>query len=250
MSKIILVLTIILSVNFCLAQQTKGRVIYKKEYTDVMSSNKEFLNKNKNNPEFIKKVKDIDFNKSEIVSKLHFDLFFDNYISIFKVNDFLELETNKFYRFAIGPEGSIIYYTDQKNKQNIRQIDAYGELFLVGFSAPKWELSNESKKIGEYTCFKATAFNITKGRKGIIKTPIEAWYTPEVAIPFGPLGYNGLPGLIIELSMHNYKYFVSKIELYSKQKNIIKKPTQGKVVTKEEFEEIGLKAMSDLKKMF
>lgn len=250
MNKHILILAIILSVNFCWAQQTKGIVIYKKEYINVMSTNSEFLNKYKNNQEFIRKVKEIDFNKGEVVRELRFELVFENYVSIFKAKDFLELENNKFYSFAIGPEGSIIYYTNQKNKQNISQTDAYGELFLVESPMHEWELSNETKKIGDYTCYKATTYKIIKGRKGITKTPVEAWYTPKIAVPFGPLGYNGLPGLIIELSMHNYKYYVSKIELNSSKEISIKKPTQGKVVTKEEFEEIGIKTMNEFKKGF
>lgn len=62
------------------------------------------------------------------------------------------------------------------------------------------------------------------------------------------LGYIGLPRLIIELSMYNFKYYVSKIALNSSKENSIKIPTQGKVITKEEFEEIGLKVMSEFKK--
>lgn len=250
MNKHILVLSIILSVNFCWAQQTKGIVIYKKEYINTMSSNTEFLNKNKNNPDFIRKVKEIDVQKGEIVNELRFKLVFDNNASIFKVQNFLELENNRFYSFAIGPEGSNIYYTNKKNKENIRQVDAYGDLFLVDYPVQEWELSSETKKIGAYTCYKAITIQTVNGKKGITKTRVEVWYTPEIAIPFGPLGYNGLPGLIVELSMHNYKYYVIKIELNSDEKINIKKPTQGKIVTKEEFEKIGLKAMSDFKKGF
>ncbi len=248
MKKKIIVILALFSLNSILSQNLTGKVIYKKEYTNTMSLNSEFLNKYKNNQEFIRKVKEIDSNKEELVRELKFELVFENNVSLFKVQDFLELENNKFYSFTIGPEGSIIYYTNQKNKENIKQKNAYGELFLVEYPMQEWELINETKKVGEYTCYKATTIKTVKGRKGIINTPVEAWYTPEIAIPFGPLGYNGLPGLIIELSMYNYKYYVSKIALNSGNEMNIKKPTQGKVVSKKEFEEIGLKVMSEFKK--
>ncbi len=54
----------------------------------------------------------------------------------------------------------------------------------------------------------------------------------------------------MELSMYNYRYYVIKIELNPKNEVIVKKPTQGKKVTEEEFREIGKKAMESLKKGF
>ena len=121
---------------------------------------------------------------------------------------------------------------------------------MVEYPIQEWQLSNETKKIGAYTCYKATTMKIVNGRKGIIKTPVEVWYTPEIVIPFGPLGYNGLPGLIMELSMYNYKYYVSKIDLNTEKEVAIKKPTKGKKVTEAEFKEIGIETMSSYKRGF
>ncbi|SDX37329.1 GLPGLI family protein [Lutibacter oricola] len=247
MNKQIIVLSIILFGNFCWSQQTKGIIKYKKTYINRLSTNKNFLNKNKNNPEFVRKVKEIDSKKSDLVKELRFELIFKDSVSVFKAQNILELENNRFYSFAIGPEGGNVYYT---SKKNIRKIDAYGEVFLVEYPRQEWKLYDEEKKIGEYTCYKATTTETVKGRNGIIKTPVEVWYAPKINIPHGPLGYSNLPGLIIELSMRNYKYYVSEIMLNSSKEIQIKKPTQGKIVTKDEFEEIGLKAMSNFKKVF
>jgi len=143
-----------------------------------------------------------------------------------------------------------VYFTDTKTQENIQQIDAYGDLFLVAYPQIEWQLHNETKKIGNFNCYKATIIKEVKGSNGLIKIPIEAWYTPELAIPFGPLGFNGLPGLIVELSMRNFKYTIQKIALNPTDEIKIKKPTNGKKITKQEFESIGLNATSDFKKGF
>ncbi|GGG94745.1 hypothetical protein GCM10011416_10200 [Polaribacter pacificus] len=54
----------------------------------------------------------------------------------------------------------------------------------------QWDLSTEEKKIGNYTCKKATA--LFKGRT------YTAWYTIEVPMLFGPWKLHGLPGMIVE----------------------------------------------------
>ncbi|RXP56165.1 GLPGLI family protein [Lutibacter sp. HS1-25] len=250
MKKKQIVLLLIVTINFCFAQNKRGTIIYKKEIIEFLSEKEGFeINKEKR-PKYYKTVLFIDQNTKRTIKDIEFSLKFNNVESIFRADVFLELETNRFYKVALGPEGSKIYYTNQISEQNIEQIDAYGELFLISYPQNEWVLYNETKKIGEYTCYKATTIKKTKGRKGIIDTPVEVWYTPDINIPLGPLGYNGLPGLIVELSMLNYKYYVSKIDLNSKVEINIKKPTQGKVLSKEEFEEIGVKAMDNFKKSF
>lgn len=78
-----------------------------------------------------------------------------------------------------------------------------------------WIISKETKKIGNFTCLKATG--LFRGRK------YTAWYTPEIAVPYGPWKLNGLPGLILEAYDYNknvYWYFKS-LEYPSKTKESI-----------------------------
>lgn len=58
--------------------------------------------------------------------------------------------------------------------------------------APKmnWKIEKETKKIGQFNCKKATTY--FRGRN------YTAWFSPEIAVPFGPWKLNGLPGLILE----------------------------------------------------
>lgn len=53
-----------------------------------------------------------------------------------------------------------------------------------------WEIQNDTKKIGNYECRKAVAK--FRGRE------YTAWFTFEIALPYGPWKLQGLPGLILE----------------------------------------------------
>lgn len=55
----------------------------------------------------------------------------------------------------------------------------------------KWKLYAETKKIGRFTCQKASIK--FRGRKYI------AWFTDEIPVSFGPWKFRGLSGLILEV---------------------------------------------------
>jgi GLPGLI family protein len=250
MKKIKTFLILILIVNIGFAQSKKGEIVYRKVITKFISDTKGFQKNKENQSKYYHTVLMIDKNTKSLLKTMNFVLRFNNYESLFRVDNFLNLETNRFAGIAVGPEGSGIYYSNQNNNENLKQVDAYGEKFLIMKKPVHWTLINEIKKIGDYNCYKATAIKIYKGRKGAVKKLITAWYAPEISIPIGPIGYGGLPGLIMELSMNNYRYYVIKLNLNPKDEVIIKKPTQGKKVTEEDFREIGKKAMESLKKGF
>ena len=98
-------------------------------------------------------------------------------------------------------------------------------------------MENETKQIGAYLCYKATSEQVVVNSKGTFKHPIVAWYCPNIPFNFGPKGYSGLPGLILELQIRNITWGVTKIEL-SKENKIIEKPKKGKLITEEEFKKI------------
>src|SRR5690606_9012639 len=53
-----------------------------------------------------------------------------------------------------------------------------------------WQITNETKKIQNFTCYKATT--------SFRENTFEAWFTPEIPINAGPWKWYGLPGLIVE----------------------------------------------------
>lgn len=77
------------------------------------------------------------------------------------------------------------YYT------NLRTNELYYQSFftqevLVNMGKTNWTLTKETKKIGEYTCYKANAIVETEQLEGMhFLSPVEAWYTTEIPTSFG-----------------------------------------------------------------
>ncbi len=97
-----------------------------------------------------------------------------------------------------------------------------------------WKIENESKKIDDYICYKATLVEKYKNRMNEEKQKtVVAWFCPEIPYSFGPNEYYGLPGLILELEKDENKYVAKKITL-SKETITIELPNK-KVISKEEY---------------
>lgn len=247
MNKIIIIISLTLfSISPVLSQNKQGVVTYKKIIST--QTDKKFKKFKETRPKYYQRIQLIQQNLNKLLNDIEFTLLFNENESTFKVREFLDVENNAFYSLALGPYGSGKYYTNIMRGEYYCQLDAYGDKFLIKNPEIIWELSSETKQIGKYRCYKATTLKLTKGRNGIIKTPVTAWYTSELPIPFGPIGYGGLPGLIMELNIKDARFFVDKIVINSKREITIKKLKEGIKMTKDEFEEFGLKAIESYRK--
>ena len=170
-------------------------------------------------------------------------------------------------------------YKDVKTKMYSVDKEFMGKEFLIKDSLPQleWKLEGETRKIGEYTCYKATAVkpvsqsdfrnfrrkeNADEIKKESDKSTnlmdqfempkdvtITAWYTPEIPVNQGPENYWGLPGLILEVNDGKTILLCSKVVLNTKDKTEIKAPTNGKVVGQKEYDEIVVKKMEEMRQM-
>lgn len=148
-----------------------------------------------------------------------------------------------------GSGNASVYFKNIKEKRFSNQTEIMGKRFLVKDKLPeyKWELSSETKNIGNYTCYKATfteeVENIQmtfdngeakeeKKKETIITT---AWYTPQISVANGPGNYQGLPGLILEINDGKKIIVCTEIILKPFEKNTIKEPKKGKVVSQNKF---------------
>jgi|TARA_B110000003_G_scaffold102395_1_gene104623 GLPGLI family protein len=154
-------------------------------------------------------------------------------------------------------------YKNVKSNTQLQEQEFYGKKFLINdvLQPIEWKLESETKNIGNYTCFKATASIPTKEltwysfswdnlretnnseidstqTKDIKMTLVEAWYTPQIPVRHGPLEYWGLPGLILEVSADNTTMLCSKLVLNPGEIIEIEAPSKGKQVTKLEYRTI------------
>lgn len=159
-----------------------------------------------------------------------------------------------------------IFYKQVKDSRESRQMEFFGKEFLIKDSLKTidWKLGKESKTIGSYTCFKATAETEVTERS--IRThaddeeideesekkivTITAWYTPQIPVSQGPDQYWGLPGLIMEVNNGTTVILCSQVVLNPKEKVSIEEPKTGEVVTREEFKEIATKKMEQMREMY
>lgn len=157
-------------------------------------------------------------------------------------------------------------YKNVKDNAIVQSQEFYGKQFLVKdkLQTFAWKMETESKQIGQYLCFKATASvptseltwydfswsNLrddaaaktdatgTETTELVIKmTEVEAWYTTQIPVSHGPSEYWGLPGLILEVSAGNTVMLCSKIVMNPQGKLKIESPDKGKEITKTEYQE-------------
>ena len=160
-------------------------------------------------------------------------------------------------------------YINAKNKTSSIEDAILGKEFLIvePIEKPDWELVDESKKIGDYTCYKAKlVVPVSEKQKkeyeeflkkeeikpSLFKMQepkdkmITAWYTPEIPVSFGPNNYWGLPGLILEINEPELIILCSKVVLNTKGATI-KAPNKGKKVSQKEFDTIQKKKYDSMK---
>ena len=176
----------------------------------------------------------------------HFILEFNGNEAIYKnAKNEMQSDANKkpkpkFLEIVGGGNG--IFYSNSLEKSILTQKESFGELFLISSKFLDWELTSETKKIGNYTCFKSKYIS-KNGNKNLID---EVWYTPEIPVQFGPTKYVGLPGLVLEVIAGKIRFTATKIQLNNQQAVIIEKPNKGTKITEEEYTKLLEKTASEL----
>lgn len=145
-------------------------------------------------------------------------------------------------------------YKNTKENYYLMENDLLDKIFLIKdtLDISGWELTTQTKQIGNYTTYKATKTAVRKIKEdkeqstnflsmNNQKEPTEivytAWYTPEIPISNGPEKFGGLPGLILELHTTNRIYLCSEIILNPKKAFEFKAPI-GKTISQQEFDKM------------
>lgn len=266
MKKILLIVFLISSISAFSQSNFQGKATYMSKTTMDMSrfgdqmseqQKKQMMARFKN---YLEKNFTLSFNKTE---------------SSFKENVKLDAPGTTGRRWGNNNgQGSI--YKNLKDREMIEDVEQFSKRFLVveKMNQPKWEMGVETKKVGQYTCYKATMVKVdnkvdwgkmfsrggnnkkkdstnTEDKKEDVKMlAVTAWYTPQIPVSSGPATYFGLPGLILEINEGRTTMLCTEIVLNPSEEIEIKKPTKGKEVNREEYNEIVKKKTEEIREQF
>lgn len=153
-----------------------------------------------------------------------FKLSFNAEASLYKVISGMDSDAEpKINLTKIVAGSDNIYYTNIPFKIFFYQTNGDDQLLNISYKPIKWRITQETKKIGNYLCYKAVFENT------------EAWFVPTIPVNFGPKNYNGLPGLILEVKKVGLTIKAIKMTLNPNKKVVIKKPKSAKTITEEEY---------------
>ncbi|WP_194851874.1 GLPGLI family protein [Nonlabens antarcticus] len=171
-------------------------------------------------------------------------------------------------------------YKDMTTQTFTEQRDMMGKTFLIKDDLPvlDWQITGETKKIGNYTVVKATAVKknddldmsafrrrrdddkkkkdddeatkITDMFEKDDTTTVTAWFTPEIPVQHGPAEYGGLPGLILEINANNTTMLCTKIALNPENRDDIEPATKGDEIKQAEYNATFTKKMEEMSQRF
>jgi len=283
MKKIVLSFALLFSIMVSQAQKDfQGMAVYESktstsEFKERMAGNKEM------SPDMLKMIEE----RMKKMFEKTFILNFDKSASIYKEEEKLEAPGQggggmRMMSSMMGGGGT--FYKNAKDKSYTVDKEFMGKEFLIKDSLPNlnWKMETETRVIGGYNCFKATAvrpvsksdFRNFRPKKDEAKKTeevktegkekktnfmdefelpkeitITAWYTPEIPVNQGPENYWGLPGLILEVNDGKTVILCSKVVMNAKEKVEIKAPTTGKVISQKEYDETVVKKMDEMREM-
>ncbi len=280
MKKLILSIAFVtVAVFYSQAQSFQGLVVYesKTNTSDFkMGENKEMT------PEMRKMIEE----RIKKFSEKTFMLYFDKTASLYEEEEKLDAPGTqngggmRMMSSFMGGGGKL--YKNVKDKTYTLDKEMFGKEFLIKDTLTniKWKMEAETKQIGNYLCYKATAVQpvsktdfrnfrrknaevnaakiVEKEKSTNIMDQVElpkeititAWYTPQIPISQGPENYWGLPGLILEINNGKTTVLCTKVVLNSKDKKEIKPSTNGTVVTQKEYDDIAVKKMEEMRQMY
>jgi GLPGLI family protein len=113
---------------------------------------------------------------------------------------------------------SAVFFDKETNLYMVEQIfnPAGGaKLTLINVPLPSWEITNVTKQIGDFMCYKAIA---TGDESFANSTQTIVWFTPTPSIKAGPAQFCNLPGMVVavEESTINAGYQLLKVESTTK----------------------------------
>jgi len=128
-----------------------------------------------------------------------------------------------------------VLHLDLANKEMVEQKEFMTRMFLINSEIPEieWKITGQQKMILDFPCMEATQTDTS----GVVTS---AWFTPSIPVQSGPAKYFNLPGLVLEVDKDNgqMQFIAKSVNFEAPDKSLLKKPKDGKKVTKEEYDRI------------
>ncbi len=251
---------LLLFINVSQAQEFQGRAIYiSKSLNNVVFDTKAMSDE---------KAKELNEKINKMFEKI-FVLNFNKAESIYQQEQKLKETGSRGSTFAFELEGEL--YKNSQTKKYLKAEEFANKNYIITdvLKNYNWDITQESKKIGGYTCYKAISitkvtkkelqeYEVEKAKQSKNKTSffnlekpkdkkITVWYNPEIPVSHGPNQYWGLPGLIMEVNENNLIILCSKVILNPKDKKSIKAPKNGKVISQNAYDLMEEKQYNKLK---
>ncbi|MEO0038726.1 MAG: hypothetical protein RIQ59_1937 [Bacteroidota bacterium] len=251
---------LILLINVAKAQDFQGRAIYVSKQLNNVVFHVEGMSEEKS--------KELNEKMSKMFEKT-FILNFNKIESIYQQEQKLQESGSGNVNFGTDIEGEL--YKNIQTKRYLKAEEFANKNYLISDTLKNynWELKQETKKIGDYICYKAVSiikvtkkeleeYEAEKEKQTNNKTSflnlekpeneiITVWYNPEIPVSQGPNKYWGLPGLIMEVNQKNLILLCSKVVLNPKNKKIIKAPKKGRVISQNAYDLMEEEQLNKLK---
>lgn len=182
----------------------------------------------------------------EALDQAEYILYIENQKSLFQKENRMSKEGEDLYNnlaeIADGLNDQT--FTNRIEKKQIIQKSGLGKFYIITQKVIdfNWKLFGEEKLINGFNCRKAEGSFINEDGE---LTDVEAWYTQDIPLQFGPDIFHGLPGLILEVKFKEKKIQLKKLSLNPKEKFIIKKPEEGEAATQQEIRDQSERALRD-----
>lgn len=172
------------------------------------------------------------------LKELKYKMEFNSRESTFKIIDIIPVN-KKAYRLAKSYSGNEEYYCNKNLDYKIRVKSFFNnEFFIKDTVKYSWKIYNEKKLIGNKECYKATTSKKVVLKTGLKEYEVTAWFCEDIPGFFGPKGFNGLPGLILELIDDKVTFVANRIEKvygndnieFNKNKDLISEEKYNEIV--------------------
>lgn len=134
-------------------------------------------------------------------------------------------------------------FVDLQNNRLIEQREFMTRLFLIedDLDSDEWKISGNQKMILDYPCMEASKSDTA----GIIT---KVWFAPTFPVRGGPSTFCNLPGMVLEVDINDGKqvYLAKSIDMADQDKDLFKRPKDGKKVTREEYDTIVAEKMKEM----